>query len=81
MKSQDSRMSRDGSYGGVRHELSNQPIVEMSPSVTWMVLFPFPVGNIRGVENSVSELRGKTLRVSIDGNLPSEYLGSMSAER
>ena len=81
MKSQDSRMSRDGVYGGLRHELSNRPIVEMSPSVTGVVLFPFPGGNIRGVEISVSELGGKTLRVSIDDDLPSEYLGSMSAER
>ena len=28
------RMSRDGVYGGLWHELSNQPIMEMSPSVT-----------------------------------------------
>ena len=55
--------------------------MEMSPSVTWVVLFPFPVGNIRGVEILVSELEGKTLWDNIDDDLPSEYLGSMSAER
>ena len=34
IESQGSRMGRDGFYGGLQPEMSNQPIEEMSPSVT-----------------------------------------------
>ena len=43
-------------YGGIRSELGDRPIVYMSPFVTRVVLFPFLVGDVRGVEISVSEL-------------------------
>ena len=43
-------------YGRIRSELGNRPIVEMSAFVTRVVLFPFPEGDVRGVEISVFEL-------------------------
>ena len=40
-------------YGKIRSGLGDRPIVERSLSVTRVVLYPFPVGDIRGVEISV----------------------------
>ena len=52
-------------YGGLRSELSNRPIVEMSLSVTRVVLFPFHVRGRRAIELLVSELGGKPGGVAV----------------
>ena len=50
-------------YGGLRSELSNRPIEEMSLSVTRVVLFSFPVRSRRNIETS--ELGGKPCGVAL----------------
>ena len=51
-------------YGGLRSELSNRPIVEMSLSVTRVALFSFPVRSRRDIELPIFELEGKPCGVA-----------------
>ena len=52
-------------YGRIRSGLSDRPIVEMSLSVTRVVLFPFPVRSRRDIDFPVSELGGKPCGVAL----------------
>ena len=51
-------------YGSIRPGLGDRPIVERSLSMTRVVLFLFPVGDVRGVEISVWSFGGEPCEIA-----------------
>ena len=62
-------------YGGLQYELNDEPIVEMSLSVTRVALFPFPVRSRRDIELPIFDFVGKPHRVAYGCDLFTRVFG------